>query len=225
MTLCGESGRSMLEVIAVLAVASIIGAGGVEGYLSARNKYRANELITEAAGRALAVSQQLMTGKELKDADFGGYPATDTGHGKFPDKPVPLTGNEFFKIPITGMDKPTCDQMKAIAGGSLRRVDCKEENGKVTADLIYQKDLSETAGIIPGDTDGTSTGGNAATHSYDNNREGCEEAGYQYCSNNICITKEEVCESGSASCAQYPGTSTLNSGGHAGKADDGETMC
>ena len=217
----------MLEVLAMLAIAGIIGAAGVGGYTVAMKKHRANELIHEAAGRALAVSQQLAVDRKLDEIDFGGYPNNDTGHGKFSDKPIPLAGGEFFKIPITGMDQNTCEQLKVMAGGSLRRVDCKDdENGKVTADLIYQKDLSASVGTIPGDTSGSSSGGNTATHSYDNDREGCEGAGYQYCSNNICITKEEVCETGSALCADtYPGTSEDNTGGYAGEVEGKTCRC
>ncbi len=190
-----ESGRSMVEVLAMLAIAGIIGAGGVGGYIVAMNKHRANELIHETAGRALAVSQQLAVGRKLDEIDFGGYPATDTGHGKFSDKPIPLAGGDFFKIPITGMDQAGCHQLQTMAGGSLRRVDCKdEENGKVTADLIYQKDLSKTAGKIPEDTDGISDGND---------------------SNNTT----------SPNCTQYSGTSTSNTGGIAGKASDGDDWC
>ncbi|MBO7483960.1 MAG: hypothetical protein J6T55_02425, partial [Alphaproteobacteria bacterium] len=217
----------MVEVLAMLAIAGIIGSAGVGGYTVAMKKHRANELIHEAAGRALAVSQQLAVGRKLDELDFGGYPNNDTGHGKFADKPIPLTGGEFFKIPITGMDQTTCEQLKVMAGGSLRRVDCKDDgNGKVTADLIYQKDLSATAGTIPGDTGGSGGTGNSTTRSYDNNRSGCEENGYQYCSNNICITKEEVCETGSALCADtYPGTSENNTGGYAGEVEGKTCRC
>ncbi len=66
-----ESGRSMVEVLAMLAIAGIIGAGGVGGYTVAMKKHRANELIHEAAGRALAVSQQLAVGRKLDEIDFG----------------------------------------------------------------------------------------------------------------------------------------------------------
>ncbi|MBO7483562.1 MAG: hypothetical protein J6T55_00340 [Alphaproteobacteria bacterium] len=217
----------MVEVLAMLAIAGIIGSAGVGGYTVAMKKHRANELIHEAAGRALAVSQQLAVGRKLDEIDFGGYPNNDTGHGKFSDKPIPLAGGDFFKIPITGMDQNTCEQLKVMAGGSLRRVDCKDDgNGKVTADLIYQKDLSATAGTIPGDTSGSSSDGNTTTRSYDNDREGCEENGYQYCSNNICITKEEVCETGSALCADtYPGTSENNTGGYAGEVEGKTCRC
>ena len=217
----------MLEVLAMLAIAGIIGAAGVGGYTVAMKKHRANELIHEAAERALAVSQQLAVGRKLDEIDFGGYPNNDTGHGKFSDKPIPLAGGDFFKIPITGMDQNTCEQLKVMAGGSLRRVDCKDDgNGKVTADLIYQKDLSPSVGTIPEDTSGNSLGGNTTTRSYDNDREGCEGASYQYCSNNICITKEEVCEMGSALCADtYPGTSEDNTGGYAGEVEGKTCRC
>ena len=57
-----ESGRGMVEMLGVLAVMGIVSVTGVNGYQSAIKKHRANELIHEAAGRALAVSQQVDLG-------------------------------------------------------------------------------------------------------------------------------------------------------------------
>ena len=46
-----ESGRSMVEMLAVLAIIGVLSIGGVAGYGYAINKYRANELMNEAFKR------------------------------------------------------------------------------------------------------------------------------------------------------------------------------
>ena len=40
-----ESGRSMVEMLGVLAIIGVLSVGGIAGYTMAMNKYRANEAI------------------------------------------------------------------------------------------------------------------------------------------------------------------------------------
>ena len=40
-----ESGRSMVEMLGVLAIIGVLSVGGIAGYRMAMNKYKANELI------------------------------------------------------------------------------------------------------------------------------------------------------------------------------------
>ena len=41
-----ESGRSMVEMLGVLAIIGVLSLGGIAGYTMAMNKYRANEIIS-----------------------------------------------------------------------------------------------------------------------------------------------------------------------------------
>ena len=59
-----EQGRSMVEMLGVLAVMGVLSVGGVAMYTSAMNKHRANELLNEASKRAATVAAQIsMMGK------------------------------------------------------------------------------------------------------------------------------------------------------------------
>lgn len=51
-----ESGRSMIEMLGVLAIIGVLSIGGLAGYTMAMNRYRANEILDYA--RRVAVSAQ-----------------------------------------------------------------------------------------------------------------------------------------------------------------------
>ncbi len=44
-----ESGRSMVEMLGVLAIIGVLSVGGIAGYTIAMRKYKANELLAAAA--------------------------------------------------------------------------------------------------------------------------------------------------------------------------------
>ena len=46
-TLQNETGRSMTEMLGVLAVIGVLSIGGIQGYTYATNKYRANNVLNE----------------------------------------------------------------------------------------------------------------------------------------------------------------------------------
>ena len=70
-----EQGRSMVEMLAVLAVIGVLSIGGVVGFRSAMDKNIANTIINEAQKRAtLVVSQiQMMESAEPTLAEFNPY--------------------------------------------------------------------------------------------------------------------------------------------------------
>ncbi len=54
-----ESGRSMVEMLGVLAIIGVLSIGGIAGYTMAMNRYRANEIIDVASKVAvIAMSKQ-----------------------------------------------------------------------------------------------------------------------------------------------------------------------
>ena len=44
-----ESGRSMVEMLGVLAIIGVLSIGGIAGYTMAMNRYRANDILDTAA--------------------------------------------------------------------------------------------------------------------------------------------------------------------------------
>ena len=58
-----ENGRSMVEMLGVLAVIGVLSVAGVMGFGIAMNKHKANELLNEASKRAAVVAMQVASGK------------------------------------------------------------------------------------------------------------------------------------------------------------------
>ena len=53
MTMKNESGRSMVEMLGVLAIIGVLSIGGIAGYTMAMNRYRANEAVDGASKIAI----------------------------------------------------------------------------------------------------------------------------------------------------------------------------
>ncbi len=57
-----ESGRSMVEMLGVLAIIGVLSVGGIAGYTMAMNKYRANEIAAAAAQCGIMAVAKATTG-------------------------------------------------------------------------------------------------------------------------------------------------------------------
>ncbi len=56
-----ESGRSMVEMLGVLAIIGVLSIGGIAGYTTAMNRYRANEVIDMATKYATVAYTSFQT--------------------------------------------------------------------------------------------------------------------------------------------------------------------
>ncbi len=65
-----ESGRSMVEILGVLAIMGVLTIGGISGFRYAMDKYRANEIINGVKTRAFVASQQRMYGQVIDLSEF-----------------------------------------------------------------------------------------------------------------------------------------------------------
>ena len=68
-----ESGRSMVEMLGVLAIIGVLSIGGIAGYSMAMNRYRANEALDVATKYAVI----LYAGKQTAQATGGTFSAPD----------------------------------------------------------------------------------------------------------------------------------------------------
>ena len=211
-----ESGRSLLETLAVLAIMALIGAVGVKGFTVAMNRHRANELLNEANKRATVVASQVLLGKEGNIDDFPKIPGYDfkvlpPKNKKFS---LTLTKDDEQHSPI---DSDICEQMKALIGedGIVKIAESCDNASALT--LTFNEDLSKGVDITSSD--------------YDNNKSACESnTDYKYCEDaKTCILKIESCPTIRINCDNYPGTGLEDemtyTGGTAGLASDNETYC
>ena len=67
-----ENGRSMVEMLGVLAIIGVLSVAGIAGYTIAMNKYRANEIVNTASQLViLAKAKSAGTGGTASFADLG----------------------------------------------------------------------------------------------------------------------------------------------------------
>ena len=57
-----ESGRSMVEMLGVLAIIGVLSIGGIAGYTLAMNRYRANEIL-DTASKIAVIAMSSNAGK------------------------------------------------------------------------------------------------------------------------------------------------------------------
>ncbi len=111
-----ENGRSMVEMLGVLAIIGVLSIGGIAGYTMAMNKYKANEVIAKVSQCAiLARSGNAGEGiatntKTCKDLGVEGLDETNK---------ITVSGTTYT-IPtgIASTDTGVCDAFKSITGAS-----------------------------------------------------------------------------------------------------------
>ena len=203
-----QKGRSMVEMLGVLAIVGVLSVGGVYGYGVAMKKHKANELLHQASMLAATISAQAMTNDgKLPETitDFG-----NTNYGTFSTSATNALDGKGFSITIENVDSGACTQLEKMAGGMVRKATCDG----TTATITYYKNLATN------DEEGKNspTGGNETTPSinYDEWLQGdgvetCED-GYILVLNstNGCARNLEeaitFCKdhTGNARVAQYP---------------------
>ena len=124
-----ESGRSMVEMLGVLAIIGVLSIGGIAGYTMAMNRYRANELLAAASmANVLAMSQQQGNGQYGADETYSKLTGTNTSVAGVSGGNIQVTAAGTISI-TSGVDSGICDAMENIAGTD--RVSCTG-NGSAT---------------------------------------------------------------------------------------------
>jgi len=136
MTMCGEAGRSMVEMLGVLAIVGIISVAGVAAYRTAMNQHFANELLNEASKRATVVAMQAMGHKAAYSiAEFDNNEELGfTGAIKNPDnaKQFQLTLSAY------AVEDSVCERAKQLIGDNSIIQDISED----CTTLTFNNDLS-----------------------------------------------------------------------------------
>lgn len=101
-----EKGRSMTEMLAVLAIIGVLSISGLIGYREALMTYRADEIIDEMNKYAVLISQQYLTNNE--DLNFDELPErTKNGYA--------LTAVEdpegFFELSVYQIERRVCEKI------------------------------------------------------------------------------------------------------------------
>lgn len=92
----------MVEMLCVLGIMGVLSIAGISGYNYLVNKHRVNELHADALERAIAVSSQLVMGKEHSLSAF--RTKNKTAAGNF-DSSVNRLDQDHFAIQINNVSK------------------------------------------------------------------------------------------------------------------------
>ena len=199
-----ESGRSMVEMLGVLAIIGVLSAGGVYGYGVAMKKHKANELLHQASMLAATVSAQIESlGGDLPETitDFG-----STNYGKFSTSVTQTEDKKKFVLTIENVDSSVCDQLKK--GGIIQGIECKagSSEGKKNAQITYYKNLATN----PAEGEKSPTGGESSSKVTCNEN---EKVYVTYTGGHCCdrtITEKLCPEEETPTCVKDPGCDCFN---------------
>ena len=163
-----QSGRSMIEMLGVLAIVGVLSVGGIAGYSKAMEKFKINKTIDQISHlvtniRTLYAQQTTYDGLDNDTAILMGVVPDDmpSGVGTHPQNKTPLShpfGNNIF---ITS-DDATSNKAILIVTYNIPKTACLE---------IATKDWGDASGLI-------AIGGSAISGMVDRGCEGDEHNQY-----------------------------------------------
>ncbi len=103
-----ESGRSMVEILGVLAIIGVLSIGGVAGYTHAMNKSKANDILAGVSQRAVVASQQMILSGTPSFVEYAGQKIGDYGVAlKTEGYPT-----DQFGIEVSGIEQRVCERLQ-----------------------------------------------------------------------------------------------------------------
>lgn len=165
-----EHGRSMIEMLGVLAIIGILSLGAIAGYRLGISKHRANETVNELNRLATIIATQ-MHNENVSDAIFDDVPdksemgyALDSGFSPDPTK------TDYFELAVYDMPTSVCENILSMNWATPTAISVigQEEgtdNGKCgvgsTASMIFEfnKDMGPASASGGSSSGGSSSGG------------------------------------------------------------------
>jgi len=110
-----QTGRSMIEMLGVLAIFGILTLGAFSGYRYSINKQRANDVVNMVSNMAISASSQIDLRKQFNLYEFSEDPSKlPIIVGLYPVEPSPYTGDETFTISVLELPKRVCQDILDI---------------------------------------------------------------------------------------------------------------
>ena len=146
-----QSGRSMVEMLGVLAIVGVLSIGGIMGYDYAVAKFRANTIMSELNLRAVPISQQLTQHPEEANTALTLEAGDTLSSGQSVSANVAVNP-EYFEFHLTEVDDTTCELVLEnyetpawmMVNGSLYENStdiCSNPDNDMT--FVYKNDLGE----------------------------------------------------------------------------------
>ena len=204
-----ESGKSMVEMLGVLALMGLLAILGAKGYNMAMERAMANEIINDVNKRSLLHSQQLLAGSALDVSEM-----PDKIRDIYPVSAEKL-GVQFFTLKVSQVETPVCRRIadlgytipiQVTANGTKITPDnttpCENQTGIVEMAFTFNRTLTPCPDCLDDIRQCASTSNCASGYSCQNGlcvcdvpcKNACCPTGQQ-CVNNTC-TSAEVCDDG-----------------------------
>lgn len=106
-----ESGRTMIEILAVLVIVGVLSIGGIWGYKKAFEMNEMNEIVYELSQRAILVSSMKEKGLPPSLDEFKNDPFTKKYNVTYADK-----GNGLFSIKMKNLSDDVIRALKKQTG-------------------------------------------------------------------------------------------------------------
>ena len=142
-----QTGRSMIEMLGVLAIIGVLSIGAISGYKMAIRKYRTNELLHEVYKRAGEISIQLANGRAQpsiaefpNNTEFGFRGARIVNNN--PDRFFITFDNPGADICREILKRAQLEPMIVKTEPPYREVEGDNCTNRQTIDLYFNKDLS-----------------------------------------------------------------------------------
>ena len=144
-----EQGRSMVEMLGVLAIMGVLSVGGIAALSYGIRKSRANTLLNEAQKRAVVVAGQINLKNDNPSLDefitnqFGSSTFETTVYGATGDAQWTKSDRQFT-LAIADVDGGVCKKMKEVSGRAIKvfKPDTCDLDGLNIVKLTYNNDLS-----------------------------------------------------------------------------------
>ena len=193
-----QSGRSMVEMLGVLAVIGVLSIGGIMGYSYGMDKYRANETINDVNLRAMDLISQLTQGgtptlASWEEMGTAGYPIslhTDES-----------TVNHYIKVEkvpfrVCDIISDTLPESVVIEVNNDTEQCADGENVMYFAYAGFDEGTGNNAGPCPAGTSPEGLGGYTGATDSAGNRCYCENADTKWDSaTSSCVAQDGSCSS------------------------------
>lgn len=175
MNLGHETGRSMVEMIGVLAIVGVLSISGIAGYSYAMDRYRANETVRNISLRTVDLMTQVSQGHPA--LSFAEWESKDTIYD-FSNPAYSDDGLIMFDVGVTKkLPKSVCEMVFGMLSNTAVQIDINESPAQ-------SKDICSAD--------------NTMTFYFDSGNAGNVETGEQ-CGNSVCGTCQK-CNTSTNTC-------------------------
>ena len=113
-----QSGRSMVEMLGVLAIIGVLSIGGIAGYTMAMNRYRANEILSYSSQASiLAQTANAGQGSALADADIRSQLGLSADANLFHGATIAVDATGY--VTLTNVPENVATAMNSIIGQDI----------------------------------------------------------------------------------------------------------